>query len=281
MMHHPPGSRSNVNAEDSVSNKLTRLFDTTDYDSFVDQLGVDVGDPDVKRILGQGLLDGVKSDDVVSSSLVVHEAKDLQPIQREIDLAKSLEDLGSDPKNVALILKGGPLGPAQFEGKRIVTSRNKFIVDGHHKWAQIYMLNPQAKIESSNLNVENPLNALMASQVAIASITGDVSSRKVAKGQNIYDMPVKEMYSEMKTYFTPQFYDAFFKTDSNKFRSKQDVRDYILGNILRMRVDDKPATQIPRSKMPQYKDDITQKAIDELAAGEINIKKPFVKEDRL
>jgi hypothetical protein len=258
---------------------MERVFEAPDYASFVNRLGNAIDDQKVKLVLGKGLNDGVKADDIIKSKDVINPCKSLKPIQKEIDLEKSLSFLGKHPENVPLYLKGDTVTSKQFGGNQIVTSKGKFIVDGHHRWSQVYMINPDAKVESVDLNVANPENALVASQAAIASITGDVSERKVGEGKNIYDMSVDAIRNSMVTYFAPEFYEAFYKTKPHQFKSKNDVNDYILGNILRMRVEDKPATTISRSSMPVFDDADVCNAVGRLERGEINLKKPFIKGD--
>lgn len=270
-------SKKRLKINGPTSRYMEHVFEAPDYASFVNRLGNAISDPKVKLVLGKGLSDGVKADDIVRSKEVLKPCRSLKPIQKEIDLEKSLSFLGKHPENVALYLKGDTITSKQFGGNQIVTSKGKFIVDGHHRWSQVYMINPDAKVESIDLNVANPENALVASQAAIASITGDVSERKVGEGKNIYDMPVDAIRKNMVTYFTPDFYEAFYKAKPQHFKSKNDVNDYILGNILRMRIEAKPATTISRSSMPVFDDADVHNAVGRLKKGEINLKKPFIK----
>ena len=261
-----------------TNREMNRLFNEPDYQVFVRNLGKAAEDPKVKAVLMRGLQDGLKRDDIIRTKHAVNQTETLQPIQSEIDLSKSLSYLGKNPKNVPKILRGETLGPSDFGGNDIVTSKDSYIVDGHHRWSQVYMINPEAKVESIDLNVENPRNALVASQVAIAGSTGKVSMRHVEEGKNIYKMPVGRIEEDMKTYFTPDFYNAFYQTAPDQFKSKDDVHNHILANILRMRIKSKPATDISRADMPVFDDVNAQGAANKLSRGEINIHKPFVKE---
>lgn len=262
----------------NTNREMNRLFNEPNYTVFVKNLGKAAEDPKVQSVLRKGLQDGLKRDDIIRTKHAINQTEKMQPIQSEIDLSKSLSYLGSHPKNVPKILKGETLGPEDFGGNDIVTSKDRYIVDGHHRWSQVYMINPEAKVESIDLNVENPKNALVASQVAIAATTGKVSTRHVGEGKNIYNMPVGKIEKDMKTYFTPEFYEAFYKTNPKQFKNKDDVHNHILANILRMRIKSKPATDISRADMPVFDEVGAKVAANKLSNGEINIKKPFVKE---
>ncbi|MDD5551422.1 MAG: hypothetical protein PHS34_09195 [Candidatus Omnitrophica bacterium] len=258
---------------------METIFKAPDYTSFIRRLGSAIYDPKVKLVLGKGLSDGVKTDDIIKSKNILKQVSKLKPIQREIDLEKSLAFLGKHPENVPLILKGGPLTSKNFGGHTVVTNKGKNIIDGHHRWSQVYLINPSAKIESVDLNVENPENALVASQAAIASITGSVDVRTVGEDKNIYSMPVDAIHKNMVKYLSPSFYEAFYKARPDQFKSSQDVEDYILGNILKMRVEVKPLTNLSRGIMPVFDEAGVEYATDKLSMGKINLKPPFIKED--
>lgn len=260
-----------------TNQRLERLFSNTKYESFVKSLGKAAEDPKVRLVLRKGLEDGVKTDDIIRTRTASNVAYELLPIQKEIDLSKSLAYIGKYPKNVPDILEGKKLTAKHFGGYMLVTSKNTYIVDGHHRWSQVYLINPKAKIESIDLNVENTKNALIASQVAIASATGEVSKRQIGENKNIYEMPVSQVEREMKQHFTPKFYAAFYKTQPNKFKTEKDVQDHILLNILRMRVERKPKTSISRSKMPVFDEIGAKEATRKMHRGEVNIKKPYIK----
>jgi len=256
---------------------MSRLFSQPNYNAFVKQLGQAIKDPKVRLTLKKGLQDGVKKDDMIRSTRAITKVSKLQPIQKEIDLSKSLSYVGAHPENVKPILEGKTLTSKNFGGKLLVTSKGKHIVDGHHRWSQTYMINPDAKVESVDLNVANPANALVASQAVIAAETSKVSSRTVGKGEDIYSMSSADIERKMQRHLTPAFYRAFYKVRPNQFKTKKDVHNHLLSNILRLKVQHKPATSISRGVMPVFDDVGAKKATAKLERGEVNLKKPFVK----
>jgi hypothetical protein len=84
------------------------------------------------------LLEKEKKIKLVNKNIKV---KNLIPLQKSIDINKSLYFLLKDYKKVENILKG----KSPFENKIFIYEDN--ILDGHHRWFQIYLLNPECKIE--------------------------------------------------------------------------------------------------------------------------------------
>lgn len=84
------------------------------------------------------LLEKEKKIKLVNKNIKV---KNLIPLQKSIDINKSLYFLLKDYKRVENILKG----KSPFENKIFIYGDN--ILDGHHRWFQIYLLNPECKIE--------------------------------------------------------------------------------------------------------------------------------------
>ena len=87
--------------------------------------------------------DGKPTDEVVSLKDASIPVQDLKPTQNEIALDKSLSFPLTNPKSTADCLKGGTVAIA---GKRIITAKGQYIVDGHHRWSQLYAMNKDASI---------------------------------------------------------------------------------------------------------------------------------------
>jgi len=246
------------------------------YEVFVKRLGEAAQDPKLRGVLIGGLLDGELLDDLVQHDDVARMSQNLKPIQHEIDLEKSLEWVGKHPENVPLMLRGGTLGPEHFGGVPIVVSYGQYIIDGHHRWSQVYMINPEARLDCINLHVEDPKAALRKSQVAIAALTGEVPVARVEPGKNIYTMRPEEIRRTIPRYLNPAFYQAFYDTYPDSFQSEADVQAYIFQNIMRMRRESRPRFDIGRELMPQYGTVGARRGVEALEAGEVNIKPPYV-----
>lgn len=126
-------------------------------------------DPKVTAILNLGQKDLKAEDEKVpvneNAQLPV---KDLQPTQSQIGLNDSIGFLAfKDPEKA----KNSLSGAANFGGGKILTANGKYILDGHHRWSQVYLLNPDATIPAVDikLNVSSETEMLKVIQLAIAA----------------------------------------------------------------------------------------------------------------
>lgn len=147
------------------------------YSSFVKDLATKVKDPKFSSFLNMGVEDKNPNDDTVSVSEPDIPVKSLQPTQSQIGLADSLGYLSTQvPQGGAAIAKGA-VKPANVGG-RIITANGKYIVDGHHRWSQVYLINPNATIPAYNFEVEgsldSPKGVLKLAHLAIAAVDKDV-----------------------------------------------------------------------------------------------------------
>jgi hypothetical protein len=244
------------------------------YAEFVPALRRDIQDPELREALQGGLRDGLKSDDVVKTSPMVFAAGSLQPLQNEIDLATSLENLKEHSDLIPYILRGGVISSGMLDDKIVVTS-NGGLVDGNHHWAAVCMANPNAKLATVDLNVDSPQRALEVSQAAAATMLGEVPSKQVAEGMNIYTMSPDRLEQNLKMMLSHRVYDGFFKADPQRFQNKRSVRAYLFDNLLRMRNSNRPMLDVPRPLMPQLKKRIAGEALQALNNGEVNISEPY------
>jgi len=75
--------------------------------------------------------------------------KNLVPLQKSIDINKTLYYLLKDHEKVENILSGkSPFG----ENRIFICEDNTYILDGHHRWFQIYILNSECEINSLEIN---------------------------------------------------------------------------------------------------------------------------------
>jgi len=257
--------------------KVEKIYSEPRYEDFIKKLGKAAKDPKVKAVLLGGLIDGRKTDDIIKNTTIMRMSKNLTPIQQEIDLESSLKWIGRHPENVPLILRGGTLDQKNFGGVPIVTSYGSYIVDGHHRWSQVYMINPEARLESINLQIEDPKAALRESQIAIAALSGKVPTSRIQPSKNIYTMNPKQIRVLTPKYLSPQFYEAFYKTYPRRYKTPADVEDHIYRNIMKMRLQNPPQTDIDRSLMPQYSAVGVTRGTYALQRGRVNIKPPYSK----
>lgn len=129
-----------------------------------------------------------------NSSLTVtamtRDVKSMIPTQNEIDLEKSLGRPLTDPVVLELYFRGGIINPPTGVGgstsAAVLSSNNGiYIIDGHHRWSSIFMINPNAQVTEVDMNyVPNPQTGLKEAQLAIAAQLGTLKT-SVVTGQNL------------------------------------------------------------------------------------------------
>jgi len=250
------------------------VLDEPGYEEYVSQLGSAVEDPRVQAVLRSGLEDGNRNDEKVGVSPGGGPCTQFLPIQNEIDLAKSLGfPATKDPSNVAKVLTGGPITAADLGGSPIISAVNTYIVDGHHRWSQVYMLNPNAKIETMDIKINDPEAALRAMQASIAVVQKRVPSQSVEKGMNVFQMSAEAMAAWMDKNFSDEFVQIYI--ENSKAQDKMGVIKQILANINTMRENNPPQTDTSRGYMPQTgKADTIDSELRALAGGVVNWKEP-------
>ena len=221
-------------------------------------------------------------------------------IKKEYNESVQLVELDNmlNGKNVKLKAKTGEVPIVIFNGK--------YIIDGHHRWSKIYCANKTATVfclnfESPSLK-NDPSMALKAFHLAIAKMLRN-SPTENKSGKNLFNSNRNEIYQYVYEYlFSPPGYSSpfldVFKKHSNLINSNlneaeqqflidpkttlntkalnpassdpfaKTVSLYIANNAQALISNNKPATDTPRSHMPQT--DRAPGYEDALEKGEIN-----------
>ena len=154
-----------------------------DYASFVSYLKNNISDPKLQSLLNSGMFDGVAEDDMVEVQETDLPVSQLQPTQSEIGLADSVAWAASNKPDATAELAAASPGTVADVGGRIITADGKYIIDGHHRWSQVYIMNPNARIPVYNLiTPDSPIpgvtttttgqDYLKMSQLAIGAVDG-------------------------------------------------------------------------------------------------------------
>jgi hypothetical protein len=175
----------------------------------------------------------------------------MRPTQNEIDIDGSLKYPLTDPFTAELYLRGGIVAVA---GKKIISSNDgKFVIDGHHRWSQLYCINPKAMMVSFDLSdIKNPMHALAYTQLGIAGQTGVVPV-SVVKGTNLLVASKKQIYDYIARIITKPVVDVFVKIlKLNPLNPIPQIQEYIWNNVNLMQLNNTPVPGAPpRSLMPQ------------------------------
>lgn len=241
-------------------NQLVDKLQDESFEDLGDALDDIVNDPKLYALLSEGFGDGALADVKMSSNAEAIPVTKLLPCQSEIGLDNSLSyPLKQDCSKLFQ-------GTVQIVAP-IVTYENMFVIDGHHRWSQLYMMNPNAKISAINFNyeVDSPWVALRNFQGAIAVANKDVP-KQYSKVNNVFDMSE----NEIADYVDKNIQDVCWKSlvKVGVCEDRDSAIDYIVDNVMRLKKNNYPFPGAPdREFMPQT----DEKAIKIAQEGQTNI----------
>ena len=90
-----------------------------------------------KEFLHLGMDDGNKTDDIVKATMKKIKVSKLKPTQSQIWLEKVIDNI---------VKWGTPTEGSQVTTQTIIVSKDGFILDGHHRYGQAMMANPNLKM---------------------------------------------------------------------------------------------------------------------------------------
>lgn len=240
--------------------KLVQKLRDASYEELGDALEDIVSDPKLYALLKEGFGDGELAKVKMSSSPTTIAVTQLLPTQSEIGLDNSLkyplsQDCSKLFKSPVTIVTP------------IITYRKTFVIDGHHRWSQLYMMNPDAKISAINFNYseQSPFRALRNFQGAIAVANKEVP-KSYSKVNNVYEMSD----SAIEQYVDENISEACWKSlvKVGVAEDRDSAIDYILDNIAQLKDENKPYGNAPaREYMPQT----DEKSIKIAEEGQTNI----------
>jgi hypothetical protein len=237
-------AKESINEEDEAvfQNKLQQIL-KQNYKGFVAGLGNFAADPKFRQFIIN--TDTSKSNMQLTSVPVTK----LIPTQNEIDVDKSLAFPLSKAQAAAYALKGGSVKIAS----PIIVFNGKYIVDGHHRWSQLYAINKDAKIVAYNLTndqITKPLDALKATQIAIIGAGATKIPNATVAGKNLLQMDEAALKEYVMTNTDEKVVDVFGKM--RDLKSKEEIANYIWTNVNSMQSTSQPVAGAPgRGIMPQ------------------------------
>ncbi len=239
-------------------------------------------DDEFKAVAGGGKGDGNPNDEVVKVERGKAKAIELLPTQAEIGLDASLKDQMNNKYNAAeaaLGIAGTPIimpAPPPGPPPPILVFNGKFILDGHHRWSQVAMMNPDGEVAIDNMTspaIKNNEQALKVMQLAIAAKAGNVVT-KPFEGENL----MKKTEQDIKSYVLENIQDNVLQllVNANKIQSadKEAAANYVANNFKLVARNPGPFSR--EKSMPQAgKSGVPQDDVNKaLAAGEINFLDP-------
>jgi hypothetical protein len=236
--------------EDEAQDKLDDLstaFQNSSVEDYVSTLKKYQTDTKVNAALKAGITDGKPNDEKFNVINASYTVKDLKPSQNEIGAEESLKNILTDQFGS---LDGFLKGNAKFP-EPIITYNGQFIIDGHHRWSQVYAANPEAKIPAINVVGRiNPKDILKAVHTAIATDAGETKtiSANLKAGNLLTFTPDK-----VKTYVAENLTEKARKVwNANGVDSDEAIANLIAKNVDTMITNSKPENWAPsRDSMPQ------------------------------
>jgi len=262
-----------------AAQRLKSIFNERDYQTFVGELQQNVNDPKIRKLIMSGLLDGDPSDDKVQVRKVRIPVTRLKPTQNEIGFENSLKN--PITKYVGMIKPIIETG--YYNIGSILTGGGSFIIDGHHRWSQIFCLNPEGMIDAIDLvSLTDPMQALKVTQMAIAGIKGNVP-QSAAKGVNLLNTNPQVVAEYVAKTASDQAVQAFEAAQGNatwdRIKQNGDIRqaagEYMAWAVSQMQANNQPVVNAPpRDFMPQTGD--TMGMVSQIGLGKVNFAEPLV-----
>lgn len=280
-------------SEKKEARKTIKDLLDVDYVEFVKKLKKNAHDPKVKTVLNLGKKDGI-ADEAIKVTEVSLTAKNLRPTQSQIGLADSLAWLAkNNPEGADNLIKGDT---STFNENRILTANNKYILDGHHRWSQVFLFNPDAKIPSVNLTIpgmDEGTDLLKVVQLAIAATYGDIKMKPASAPTDIFNdkvMSEKQIREKIPVLMGDKMTEVAKK--SWGLKSSDEVYDKITSNAVLLKKY-KSEGSPERLYMPQPSDtakDVGEPTNDykgmpsafikKVQSGDLNFKEPILAENR-
>jgi hypothetical protein len=231
-------------------NEDSEIFDTLmdlSLPKFVRAIDSINNDSKLTKVLSAGLTDGSPSDEKVWTRQMWLKVSDLIPTQNELDMEKTLKDVTTNRHgNLNTFFTSN----AKLK-KPIVVLNGRFILDGHHRWSSVYMVNPSAKILSNVINAPiTPIEALKMCHMALVVSSGENSPVREVDGKNLYSCSRESVAVYIKKYLSKDSLRIFGKYYAND--TLKSAFNLIWSNIETMRENNPPIKgAVERKYMPQ------------------------------
>jgi len=250
------GAISGSDEEESVDQRLRKILGQN-YENFVKLLGKNV--TDTKFIEA---IESLHTTDKIDLKPMNIKCTDLTPMQKEIDVDKSLTYPLTDAATAAAYLAGGPVTVGS--GPIVTAGGGKYIIDGHHRWSQVYVLNPHCHIVCSDISdIDNPFNALKSAQLGIVSHT-----KKAPEGEDVGSLDLMTISQvNLSNVIKEKITDGVLKVLSTHKAIEVQVQQGQV-NQPGQSAQQQPAQQQPAQQQPAQQQPAQQQPAQQQPAGE-------------
>lgn len=227
--------------EQDFNNAMVALRDDN-YEAFIEDLNTLAIDPKIEH-LRDAIIEKFNSPDGVSvqfSKATAMDIRNIHPTQFEVDMEKSLKfPLKENPGGIddafsgkPICIRNIPLVVAEVDGVN-------YIIDGHHRWSQVYCMNPDAKmvvrvIKSDMFKNADDVLKLVQMQLFIAKDGGELPQATVDSEYNLYTIQEKAFKEWCSKTITEEAKQTFAKY------IEEDPIDHLWKNVMVMRNEAQP-----------------------------------------
>jgi hypothetical protein len=211
-----------------------------DYETFVKLLGENIKDDKFRHTLKE-----LSKDNLIKYRVINVECKKMIPTQNEISLDKSLAFPLTSPSDAEKYLKADH--PIKIKNNTMLTCDNgKYIIDGHHRWSQVFVLNPNAIMSCTDFyQLKKPFSGLKATQLGISADLGYLPTSHV-KDINLLTVSEKDLKKYVSDKITDEVKEVFKKYGINN------PEEHIWKNVVLLKTHNKPVKNASkRDFMPQ------------------------------
>jgi len=252
-----------INEDKNSFTKQIKDLKSSPYKEFVPKLIGLVKSEDFQSNMGSLSPNENLGDEYGKFKMVNITADKLIPTQSQIGLKEVMSWLENTNSVAQIIVKGSA---ELFLNNRVLVANNKWIIDGHHRWSYVYMLNPKASIPCININIPNkkPVEILKDIQISIASTYQDLYTRQTIIENNLTQMEDKSFLPLVQKLLSEEeillLRDAYGQTDFSKYI----LREFIIPDALLEEITIKNNDFIDREFQVDKEVDPEMKELDEI-----------------
>ena len=212
-----------------------------DYPKFIELLGENIKDVKFRKLVVE-----LAQKNAVKYDVIDVECEKLIPTQNEISVNNSLFYPLTIKKCTEQYFDGEKV-PIKIQGNTLVTCDNgHYIIDGHHRWSQVYVINPKSKMVCTDFyQLKSPMMGLKATQLGISADLGYLPIQKV-EDTNMLTASEETIKKYIREVITDECREVFIKNGVT------DPEEHIWKNVLLMKKHNMPIKNASkRDLMPQ------------------------------
>lgn len=244
--------------EKELLEKLSKQKSLADY---VDVLNKMLKDKDAKNVLIKAFIEGQDNPaykfDAKQKNIPVTQ---LHPTQSEIDVDKSLGYPFKNTQAATACMKMFFEDPVVVMPFPLITFEGKYIIDGHHRWSQVFAFNPDAKMDCFDITVKggkvDEQEMLKITQGFIAAKRaedgkGEIPANHV-EGANLFKMSDKQIKDTVVSYCENKETAEIICNAAGQ-STPEELADYLCDNLLELQKENRAYSRKgnPRGVMPQ------------------------------